>query len=379
MTMRAPSTPWWRIVAAGVALVLAVVLGWRGLTEPAPQAPWPPTRAYPAQATTVSRGNGPMDRYRGRAWELFFTRPDRPSAKSLRGGVDAPLAQALRASRDDLAVAIYHLDLWSVRDALLDAHHRGVRVRLVVDQEHITPEIEALRDAGIPVVADRGQGLMHHKFVVIDGEEVWTGSMNFTVHGAYSNANHMLRVRSRRLAQDYLREFDEMFVDGRFGPASLADTPYPHVTVNGVDMEALFSPDEHPQARLVPLLRRAQEDILLLAYTWTADPLTDALIEAHRKGVAVTGWVEASKLDASGHDYGRMREAGLDVLPDPLPALLHHKVLVIDGYTVVLGSYNFTHSADARNDENVLIVDDADLAAAFFTWWQEVRHDEATP
>ncbi len=371
------ATPWWRVLAAGVALVVALALGWRGLAEPAPTLPPPPTQAYHASPITPTPLSGPVERYRGRAWELFFTRPDHPAAKQYRGGVDAYLVQALNAAQDDIAMAIYHLDLWSVRDALLDAYDRGVRVRLVVDQEHVTPEVQALRDAGIPVVVDNGPGLMHHKFVVIDGQEVWTGSMNFTVHGVYANANHMLRVRSRRLAQDYLREFDEMFVDGRFGPASLPDTPYPHVTVNGVDIEALFSPDEHPQTRLVPLLRRAQEDILILAYTWTADPLTEALIEAHQKGVTVSGWVEASKLDAAGHDYGRMRAAGLDILPDPLPALLHHKVLVVDGQIVVLGSYNFTRAADVRNDENLLIIQDADLAAAFYLWRQE--QDGSTP
>ncbi len=361
-----------RVLAALLALVLALVFGWRGLTAPEPALPAPQATATRSRPTPSSAAppDAPVLHYAGAAWDLYFTRPEHPAAQTKRGGPDAYLAQALRAAQTRIAMAIYDLDLWSIRDALLDAHGRGVQVRLVVDQDHLTPEVEALRAAGIPVVLDDGPGLMHHKFVVIDAAEVWTGSMNFTVNGAYRNANHLIRIPSRRVAADYLREFDEMFVDRRFGPESVADTPYPQVTVNRVPIEVWFSPDEHPQARLVPLLREAQEEVLVLAYIWTADPLTDALLARAQDGVAVRGWFEADQLDAAGHDYARLRAAGLAVEPDPFPGLLHHKVLVVDGQTVVLGSYNFTKAADVRNDENLLVVHDPDLAAAFYTWWQ---------
>ncbi len=373
----AAGTSLWRSLAALLALFAAVFFGWRGLTAPPAAAPPVGADLGPSPTPALNAADAPVWHYQGRAWDLYFTRPEHPAAQTKRGGPDAYLAQALRAAQAHIDMAIYDLDLWSIRNALLDAHARGVQVRLVVDQDHITPEVESLRAAGIPVVADDGPGLMHHKFVVIDGAEVWTGSMNFTVNGAYRNANHLVRIPSRRLAADYAREFDEMFVEGRFGPASRADTPYPQVTVNQVPIEVWFSPDEHPQARLVPLLRQAQEEMLVLAYIWTADPLTDALLERARAGVVVRGWFEAEQLDAPGHDYTRLRAAGLAVEPDPFPGLLHHKVLVVDGETVVLGSYNFTRAADVRNDENVLIVHDPDMAAAFYTWWR--THHEAQP
>jgi len=373
----AAGTSLWRSLAALLALFAAVFFGWRGLTAPPAAAPPVGADLGPSPTPALNAADAPVWHYQGRAWDLYFTRPEHPAAQTKRGGPDAYLAQALRAAQAHIDMAIYDLDLWSIRNALLDAHARGVQVRLVVDQDHITPEVESLRAAGIPVVADDGPGLMHHKFVVIDGAEVWTGSMNFTVNGAYRNANHLVRIPSRRLAADYAREFDEMFVEGRFGPASRADTPYPQVTVNQVPIEVWFSPDEHPQARLVPLLRQAQEEMLVLAYIWTADPLTDALLERARAGVVVRGWFEAEQLDAPGHDYTRLRAAGLAVEPDPFPGLLHHKVLVVDGETVVLGSYNFTRAADVRNDENVLIVHDPDMATAFYTWWR--THHEAQP
>jgi phosphatidylserine/phosphatidylglycerophosphate/cardiolipin synthase-like enzyme len=62
---------------------------------------------------------------------------------------------------------------------LIDAHRRGVTVRLVTESDYIdVPEIQELREAGIPVLGDRREGRMHNKFVVIDRQEVWTGSLN---------------------------------------------------------------------------------------------------------------------------------------------------------------------------------------------------------
>jgi phosphatidylserine/phosphatidylglycerophosphate/cardiolipin synthase-like enzyme len=60
-----------------------------------------------------------------------------------------------------------------------------------------------------------------------------------------------------------------------------------------------------------------------------------------------------------------MKAAGLDVWLDGNPYLMHHKVFVLDGATVIFGSFNFSVSAQQDNDENLLIVDDAFLAQQF--------------
>ena len=95
------------------------------------------------------------------------------------------------------------------------------------------PEVQQLIQAGVPVLGDRREGLMHNKFVIIDRQEVWTGSMNFTINGAYRNNNNLVRVRSSMLAQNYLMEFEEMFEDDLFGPGSPANTPVPTIEVPG--------------------------------------------------------------------------------------------------------------------------------------------------
>jgi phosphatidylserine/phosphatidylglycerophosphate/cardiolipin synthase-like enzyme len=202
--------------------------------------------------------------------------------------------------------------------------------------------------------------------VVIDNQEVWTGSMNFTLSGAYHNYNNLVRLRSSRLAQDYTREFEEMFVDGRFGAGSPANTPYPRLNVDGTPLEVYFSPDDGTARRLLALVAGSRESVHFLAFSFTSDELAAALMERAHRGVQVTGVFEDSQVESNtGGEYERLRGAGLDVRLDGDGRIMHHKVLVIDGEIVVTGSYNFSASAETRNDENTLVIHNPQIAAAF--------------
>ncbi|NPA26341.1 MAG: hypothetical protein GXO36_01900 [Chloroflexi bacterium] len=365
--MPTKKTPFWRIALALIGVVTASLLTWRGLTQPTTTVTPPPILMG---AVTPVPASGPVAIYETETWTLYLTQPDHPAARRLRGGPDAYLARAIDQAQHEVNVATYHLDLWSLRDALLRAHERGVRVQIVAERDHVTPELKDLRAAGIPVRLDGDKGLMHHKFVVIDGYDVWTGSMNFTVAGTYHNENNLIRIQSERLAKNYNREFMEMFREGRFGAASRADTPYPRLQINGILIENLFSPDDDVALRLLGLLRQAQSRVLVLAFTWTSDTLTQGLREAHQRGVQVEMGVDENALEARGNDLRALARAGAWIWIDESPGLLHHKVMVIDRRIVVLGSYNFTKNAETRNDENVLIVHDPRLAQVFETWWQ---------
>jgi phosphatidylserine/phosphatidylglycerophosphate/cardiolipin synthase-like enzyme len=69
-----------------------------------------------------------------------------------------------------------------------------------------------LRDAGIPTVDDRRQAIMHDKFAIRDGQEVWTGSWNFTTGDTYRLNNNAARMRSPELAKAFTEEFEGLFV-----------------------------------------------------------------------------------------------------------------------------------------------------------------------
>lgn len=307
-------------------------------------------------------------------FRVYFTDPDGPNANTYRGGPDTRLAAAIDSARLSVDVAVFDLDLWSVRDALLHAQRRGVQVRLVTDSDNIeNEEVQQLKDAGIPVLGDRRESLMHNKFVVIDRQEVWSGSMNYTVSDGYKNNNNLIRIRSSRLAEDYITEFEEMFTDDKFGPGSPADTPYPSLMVEGTQLEVYYSPDDGVAAHLVNLIHAAQQSIYFLAYSFTSDDIADAMLSRARDGVAVSGVFEESQVNSNqGGEYDRLRNAGLDVRLDTNPSSMHHKVILIDGQIVISGSYNFSASAELKNDENVLIIYNPQIATLYIGEYNKI-------
>ncbi len=105
----------------------------------------------------------------GMAFQVYFTDPTSPNASKYEGGPDHPLELAIDAVRLSVDMAAYSLNLWSIRDALIRAYRRGVLVRMVMESDNMDGrEVQDLMDAGIKIIGDRREGLMHNKFVVID-------------------------------------------------------------------------------------------------------------------------------------------------------------------------------------------------------------------
>jgi len=308
---------------------------------------------------------------------VYFTDPDSPTAGTYRGGPDSALAEAILAARLSVDAAIYHLNLWSIRDALIAAHEAGVAVRLVVESDNTDEvEIQELQEAGIEILGDRRESLMHNKFVVIDKSEVWTGSMNFTVTGAYHNNNALVRIRSTRLAENFTAEFEEMFVRDLVGDNILPNTPHPILSVNGTLIETYFSPDDRTAQRIVELIRDSQSSIFFMAYSFTSDEIAEAMLERASEGVRVSGVFEEGQYYSNiGTEFDRLLAAGLDVHLDGNDRNMHHKVIIIDEAIVITGSYNFTKSAEFRNDENTLIFYNREIASRFLSEFERVYQE----
>jgi phosphatidylserine/phosphatidylglycerophosphate/cardiolipin synthase-like enzyme len=305
---------------------------------------------------------------------VHFSNPDDPQAGSYRGGPDDALAAAIDEARFSVDAAIYHLDLWSIRDALLAAHQRGVTVRITTESDNLDEaEMQELVDAGIPVVSDRRESLMHNKFVVIDNYEIWTGSMNFTVNGAYKNDNNLVQMRSSRLAENFLSEFNEMFADDFFGDYVVKNTPNSSLTIEGSRVDTYFSPDDGTAKMIVDLIRGAEQNIHFMAFSFTSDEIAQALIEVANQGVSVSGIFEESQYRSNtGTEFDNLHQAGLDVHLDGNNRNMHHKVFIIDEQIVITGSYNFSRSAEERNDENTLVLYNPEVANWFLEEFERV-------
>jgi phosphatidylserine/phosphatidylglycerophosphate/cardiolipin synthase-like enzyme len=306
----------------------------------------------------------------GAVISAFFTPPGQDEAPA---PVEAALLASLESAQNSVDLALYDFDLWRVRDALLACQRRGVRVRMVVESDNgLQSSLADLRAAGVPIIGDGRAPLMHHKFLVIDDRIVWVGSMNLTIRGVYHNNNNFLRVDSADLAADFRGEFEEMFIEDRFGALSRPDTPYPFLVIGDSAVEVAFSPEDDVQARVVRRLNQATDSIDFMAFTLTADRIADAFLAAADRGVRVRAVIEADRAGNPGSDAGRLRAAGLDVRSDTNPDTMHNKVIIIDRRSVVTGSYNFTQSAEEHNDENLLIIDNPDLAGQYERVFQQL-------
>ncbi len=366
-------------VSTGTPLPYLLWLTERPLTEP-PVTELPMTEPSGTELpiNTFGSPHGPSTS----GWlEIYFTDPSAPHALDYEGGPDEILAAAIDKARLSVDVAAYSLDLWSIRDALVRAYHRGVVVRMVMESDNMdVKEVQDLKDAGISIIGDRHEGLMHDKFVVIDRSEVWTGSMNFTIGGAYRDNNNLIRIRSTDLAEDYTVEFEGMFTEDLFGPDRIANTPHPKLTIDGTQVEIYFSPGGGEAKRIVELIRGAQESINFMAYTFTSNDIGDAVREKALAGITVMGVMEADQISSSqGTEYDPFMQAGLDVRQDGNEGQMHHKVIIIDNSIVITGSYNFTASAEENNDENVVIIFNPDVASKYLDEFKRVYDQSQKP
>ena len=304
---------------------------------------------------------------RGAWFELYVTNPDSPLSPQGTGGIDGPLVEAIDAARLSIDVAAYSITLNSVRNALINAYKRGVTVRIVMESSNMdSSDVQRLLEAGVPVVGDNRPGLMHNKFVVIDRSEVWLGSMNFTDSGTYDDNNNMIRIRSTKMAENYSVEFLEMFERDRFGPDVIAETPNPSLTLDGTRVDTYFSPDDHVLTALYNLLSKSEESIYFLAFSFTSNELGEIVREKAEAGLDIKGVMDREQVASNtGTEFDPFRQAGLDVRIDGIDGQMHHKVFIVDGKIVVLGSYNFSRAAEERNDENIIIVYNEKIAEFF--------------
>jgi phosphatidylserine/phosphatidylglycerophosphate/cardiolipin synthase-like enzyme len=231
--------------------------------------------------------------------------------------------------------------------------------------------IEALRAADARVVVDHGAGklpfparefrkpgLMHNKFCVA-GDRIITGSYNPTRGDA---ANALIILRSARLARAYRTEFEELWQGMERGPA----TRKPGTAIDGAAVRVAFCPDDGCQEAVLDTLDAAEESIRFMLYSFTDDRIGDLLARKAHEGILIGGLLDTSQV--SKHSEADKLGGRAAILPG-----IHHKTFIIDGTTVITGSYNPTRSGTERNDENLLIIRDRNIAAAFTAEFERLQ------
>lgn len=310
-----------------------------------------------------------------------------------------------RASGDSCAVLVsdYDFNRREVADAMIAAKTRGCDVRLVTDGDTIAKAdadltatrsqvdpayheaFTALRTAGIEIHHDGKRGaIMHDKFAVVTGANVasvWAGSWNFTTDDEESFWNNGIQINSAEMVRRYHANFEALFTrfgaDGSVAKKSTYVPATDHgVVVGNAKFEVYFPQVDHASARITQILNGATKSIHVLAFSFTSQDMTAAVVARAQAGVEVRGVFENS--GACSGAFKPLAALGaqnvtLSRWPYGPTNFMHHKVFIVDGDKVVFSSFNFSSSADNSNDENVLIVQDQALAAQFEQAYQVVE------
>lgn len=331
--------------------------------------------------------------YDGGWFKLYFTQPINTNDETRFTGspLEAAVVALLDSAVQTIDGAFFQLNSQPITDALIRAkEERNVRVRVVTDgeygQESPDSTVDQLEMASIDLKSDGARGAyMHDKFFVVDGTYVWTGSTNFTHNDIYNNNNNSILIRSSRLAANYTAAFETLYA-AKF--SQTPSVPNPVVTVEGTQIEVFYSPDSGASNRLGDLLSTAKS-VQFMAYSFTqgltwkdssgqTSSIMDLLVQ--RK--------QAGQLDLMGIVENTNRRfakplvcSGVNVRWDGNPDVLHHKVFIIDGSIVVMGSFNYSQNAQNDNNENMLVIHNASIAQAYLEEfnrrWAEARQTSA--
>lgn len=281
--------------------------------------------------------------------------------------IDKRASDFIDAAQSYCYVAIYALNRQRIVDSLIERHQAGVDVRVVTEADNRNhPSYKAAYDqleaAGIVVKTDNRSALMHHKFIVVDDNEVLTGSYNFTDEGTQQNKNNLLVIHSSGVASRFKGEFLEMWA-GRFGNAK-ADFSGRN-TVSGATVYTKFGPKANLRASLLYHLNTANVSVYFNIFTFTDQSIADKLVELHQRGVTVKGTMDAYQATDQYSQYQYLVANGLPIKRDAYAGLLHDKFIAIDAGTastpkLITGSANWTAAADEENDEDMLVIYDYD-------------------
>jgi phosphatidylserine/phosphatidylglycerophosphate/cardiolipin synthase-like enzyme len=318
------------------------------------------------------------------------------------------VADFLGEARRSLDLAQYDFHLLPetaavVGGAIAEASERGVAVRMIFNVDHRNPipvppppepDARLIASLGIPAKGIAGvPDLMHHKYVVRDGESVWTGSMNWTDDSFSRQENLVVVAGSRELAAAFAHNFEELWQTGIVEESGFVD-PRP-VAVGDVQVRPWFTPGhgEDLSARIAKAIGRARERVRICSPVITAAPVLATLAQVISEGrLDVAGCVDVTQIRGVVHQWSENGNiswklpllhrvlagdfSGKDSTPwEPEGSLhdfMHAKVTVADE-VVFAGSFNLSRSGE-QNAENVLEVHDAELADRLAGYIDDVRH-----
>lgn len=317
------------------------------------------------------------------------------SAVNLGNTLDNMLISYINACTNTMDIAIYNSYSPSattgIAGSINAAYARGVQIRVIYDGSTSSVMIPLL-NSGIPKLAsptDISYGIMHNKFVIFDANVVdankpvvWTGSTNWTVSQIDGpDRNSAIVIQDQTLALGYKIEFEEMWGSNtmtpnttlsKFGPDKTNNTPHTY-NIGGKVVNSYFSPSDGANSKIIASINSANSDIDVATMVETRSDVANALISKYNSGLTNTNIVIDSQ-NPSGNQITNLQSglASSRAVVYSGSGIMHHKFMVVDNFNsasdplVLVGSHNWSSSAENKNDENILIVHDLNIANQYY-------------
>ena len=265
------------------------------------------------------------------------------------------LIKYINSSEKSVHCALFDIDLENVLK-IFSEKSKEIDVKVVIDNNNWDE-----RMGGKGIIKDTSSQLTHNKFCIFDNKVVWTGSFNPTYNGAYKNNNNVIIIISKNLANNYELEFNELW-NYNFGKGH--KTIEPIIYLNNKKYENYFCPEDNCKQHVIDTLEKSTQSIYFMIFSFTDFDIADLLIEKNKQ-IEVKGVMEAKRVNMQYNQYKRLINGSVIIKKDENPATMHHKVFIIDNKTVITGSYNPSKSANTKNDENILIIHNREIAQKY--------------
>ena len=120
------------------------------------------------------------------------------------------------------------------------------------------------------------------------------------------------------------------------------------------EIKVFFSPEGGIAEEIIKQINNAQEYIDIAIYSFTYEPIAKAIVRAEKRGVKIRILMDKSQSEGKYSKYGFLLDNDIAVIQDRHAGIMHNKIAIIDGKVLFTGSYNWTKSAEERNEENLL-------------------------
>ena len=303
------------------------------------------------------------------------------------------LLNEINRAKQSIDFAIYGIDGQpEINNALINAQRRGVKIRWVYDTNldgstiyrETIPLSKSLKnnrrdiDYTAQILANNKikDSIMHNKFFIFDNQKVWSGSANIS-HTDLSgfNANSAVLINSSQIAAIYKTEFEQMY-EGRFHTFK-TKTAENLTNLGNSKISVYFSPQDRVITnKIIKLIDNAKNYVYVPVFVITHRDFSAALIRAKSRGVDVKIIVDATSAGQKYSSVKYLRDNKIPVKAENRAGKMHMKSIIIDDKYSVIGSMNFTKSGEKYNDENVLIIDNTQIAVVFKSeflhYWKEI-------